>query len=582
MSYDGIVTRKIVNELREKLLGGKIQRISQPSKNDIVFNVYSMGKNYKLLISANNNEARINITNKKYENPDVPPNFCMVLRKHINQGKIIDISQKGLDRVVIFSISSIDEMGFDTSKKLIVEIMGKYSNIILVDDNYKIIDAIKRVNSQMSSVREIFPSLKYEFIEDDKEDITKDDFKLDIKTLNQRLSDVQVPYKIFHQNYTGFSPAVGKELVFRAGIDDRINWGLVSEDEKRKLDKLLEELADDIRNNNLSSFVYKNNIKVKDFHCINFTHLSFDKEENETMSESVEVFFTTNKTHDRLNQKKSDLNKKLNSSIKSVNKKVKILRSNLEKEDSIDKFKKRGDLLAANVYKINKGDKEVKVLDYYKNNQETVINIDPQKTPWENVEANYTRSKKLKASYDYAYKDLPRQKELLAYLEQTKDFINRSTSIEDLTDIREELVEMKIIKRKGKKKKKSSKKSKPYHYITNKSSDIYVGKNSKQNDYITLKLANKDDYWFHIKDLPGSHVILRNDNIDEDDIKIAAYLAAINSSVAKGSKIDIDYTQKKNVNKAKGAKPGMVYYTDFNTITIDTSIDLKEAYKEVK
>lgn len=582
MSYDGIVTRKIVNELREKLLGGKIQRISQPSKNDIVFNVYSMGKNYRLLISANNNEARINITNKKYENPDVPPNFCMVLRKHINQGKIIDISQKGLDRVVIFSISSIDEMGFDTSKKLIVEIMGKYSNIILVDDNYKIIDAIKRVNSQMSSVREIFPSLKYEFIEDDKEDITKDDFKLDIKTLDQRLSDEQVPYKIFHQNYTGFSPAVGKELVFRAGIDDRINWGLVSEDEKRKLDKLLEELADDIRNNNLSSFVYKNNIKVKDFHCINFTHLSFDKEENETMSESVEVFFTTNKTHDRLNQKKSNLNKKLNSSIKSVNKKMKILRSNLDKKDSIDKFKKRGDLLAANVYKINKGDKEVKVLDYYKNNQETVINIDPQKTPWENVEANYTRSKKLKASYDYANKDLPRQKELLAYLEQTKDFINRSTSIEDLTDIREELVEMKIIKKKGKKKKKSSKKSKPYHYITNKSSDIYVGKNSKQNDYITLKLANKDDYWFHIKDLPGSHVILRNDNIDEDDIKIAAYLAAINSSVAKGSKVDIDYTQKKNVNKAKGAKPGMVYYTDFNTITIDTSIDLKEAYKEVK
>lgn len=582
MSYDGIVTRKVVNELREKLLGGKIQKISQPSKNDIVFNIYSMGKNYKLLLSANNNEARINLTNIKYENPDIPPNFCMVLRKHINQGKLIDISQKGLDRVVIFSISSIDEMGFDTSKKLIIEIMGKYSNIILVDENYKIIDAIKRVNSQMSSVREIFPSLKYEFIEDEKEDITKDDFKLDIKTLDQRLSDEQVPYKIFHQNYTGFSPTVGKELVFRAGIDERINWGLVSEDEKRNLDKLLKKLAEDIRNNNLSSFVYKDNIKIKDFHCINFTHLAFDKEENDTMSESIEKFFTTNKTHDRLNQKKSDLNKKISSSIKSVDNKVKILRSNLDKKDSIDKFKKRGDLLAANVYKINKGDKEVELLDYYNNNQETVISIDPLKTPWENVEANYSRSKKLKASYDYAKKDLPKQIELLAYLEQTKDFINRSNSIDDLSDIREELVDMKIIKKKGKNKKKSSKKSKPYHYITNNTSDIYVGKNSKQNDYITLKLANKDDYWFHIKDLPGSHVVLRNDNINEDDIKIAAFLAAINSSVFRGSKVDIDYTQKKNVNKSKGAKPGMVYYTDFNTITIDTSLDLKDYYKEIK
>ena len=582
MSYDGIVTRKIVNELREKLLGGKIQRISQPSKNDIVFNVYSMGKNYKLLLSANNNEARINLTNKKYENPDAPPNYCMVLRKHINQGKIIDISQKGLDRVVIFSISSIDEMGFDTSKKLIVEIMGKYSNIILVDDNYKIIDAIKRVNSQMSSVREIFPSLKYEFIEDDKEDITKDDFKLDIKTLDQRLSDEQVPYKIFHQNYTGFSPAVGKELVSRAGIDDRINWGLVSEDEKRKLDELLKKLAYDIKGNNLSSFIYRDNIKIKDFHCLELTHLSYKEDELDTMSEAIEEFFTTNKTHDRLNQKKSDLNKKLNSSIKSVKRKIKILSSNLDKKDSIDKFKKRGDLLAANVYKINKGDKEIKLIDYYKNNKETIISIDPKKTPWENVEANYTRSKKLKASYDYAKKDLPKQNELLAYLEQTKDFINRSNTIDDLLDIREELVDLKIIKRKGKNKKKSTKKSKPYHYITNNSSDIYVGKNSKQNDFISLKLANKDDYWFHIKDSPGSHVILRNDNIVDDDIKIAAYLAAINSSVAIGSKVDIDYTQKKNVNKAKGAKPGMVYYTDFNTITIDTSIDLKEAYKEVK
>lgn len=582
MSYDGIVTRKIVNELREKLLGGKIQKVTQPSKNDIVFNVYSMGKNYKLLLSANNNEARINLTNKKYENPDVPPNFCMVLRKHINQGKIIDISQRGLDRVVIFSISSIDEMGFDTSKKLIVEIMGKYSNIILVNDDYRIIDAIKRVNSQMSSVREIFPSLQYEFIDDDKEDITKDDFKLDIKTLDQKLADNQVPYKIFHQNYTGFSPDVGKELVFRAGIDDRINWGLVSEDEKRKLDKLLQELAEDIRNNKLSSFVYKDKYKIKDFHCLELTHLSYKRDLMNTMSDAIDEFFNTNKTHDRLNQKKSDLNKKLNSSIKTVDKKIKILMSNLENKDSIDKFKKRGDLLAANVYKINKGDKEVKVLDYYNNNEESIISIDPLKTPWENVEATYTRSKKLKASYDYAKKDLPKQKELLAYLEQTKDFINRSTSIEDLADIREELVEMKIIKKKAKNKKKSSKKSKPYHYVTKNSSDIYVGKNSKQNDYITLKLANKDDLWFHIKDLPGSHVILRNDNIDEDDIKIAAYLAAINSSVSRGNKVDIDYTQKKNVNKAKGAKPGMVYYTDFNTITIDTSIDLKAHYKEVK
>ena len=582
MSYDGIVTRKITNELKEKLLGGKIQKISQPSKNDIVFNIYSMGNSYKLLLSANNNEARVNITNIKYENPDVPPNFCMILRKHINQGKIVDINQKGLDRVIIFSISSIDEMGYDTSKKLIIEIMGKYSNIILVDDDFKIIDSIKRVNDKMSSVRQILPSLTYDFMDDNKIDISRDDFVKDIKYLDQRLADTQVPYKIFHENYTGFSPSVGKELIYRAGIDERINWGLVSESEKEVLNNELFVLRENILKNKLSSFVYKNNIKIKDYHTIEFKHLNFEKEEFKSMSESIELFYKTNKTNDRLNQKKTDLRKKIDSNIKSINKKIKILESNLDQKQTIDKFKKVGDLLAANIYKIDKGDNSVTVLDYYNNNTERVIDIDPKKSPWENVDNAYARSKKLKSSYDYAIKDLPKQKDLLYYLEQTKDFITRSSSIDDLEDIRAELEEYNIIKRKSNKKKKSSRKSKPYHYRTKNECDIYVGKNSKQNDYITLKLANKDDYWFHIKDHPGSHVVLRNEDIKDDDIILAAYLAAINSSVNIGTKIDIDYTKKKNVNKPKGAKPGMVYYTDFKTVTIDTSLSYMDELKEIK
>ena len=282
MSYDGIVTRKVVNEIREKLLGGKIQKITQPSKNDIVLNVYSMGKSYKLLLSANNNEARINLTQKKYENPDIPPNFTMVLRKHINQAKIIDIIQKDLDRVVIFSISSIDEMGFDTSKKLIVEIMGKYSNIILVDDNYKVIDSIKRVNENMSSIRQILPGVKYEFVDDDKYDITDESFDYDIKKLDQKLSDSTRPDKIFHKTYTGFSPIVGKELIYRAGIDSRINWGLVSESEKDRLNNLLYELRDEIINGNLKSFTYSDDKKIKEFHTIKLSHLDF--KENRAIS----------------------------------------------------------------------------------------------------------------------------------------------------------------------------------------------------------------------------------------------------------------------------------------------------------
>lgn len=580
MSYDGIVTRKVVNEIREKLLGGKIQKITQPSKNDIVLNVYSMGKSYKLLLSANNNEARINLTQKKYENPDIPPNFTMVLRKHINQAKIIDIIQKDLDRVVIFSISSIDEMGFDTSKKLIVEIMGKYSNIILVDDNYKVIDSIKRVNENMSSIRQILPGVKYEFVDNDKYDITDESFDYDIKKLDQKLSDSTRPDKIFHKTYTGFSPIVGKELIYRAGIDSRINWGLVSESEKDRLNNLLYELRDEIINGNLKSFTYSDDKKIKEFHTIKLSHLDFKEKSYSTMSESIEEFYNINKSHDRLNQIKTSLIKKINSHIKNTNKKLNILSNNILQESKIEGLRKNGDLLSANVHKISKGDNKIVLDDFYDNNKKIEIKLDPTKTPWENTENYYTKAKKIKNSVDYAKKDIPRQNDYLEYLNQLCDFINRSQSIEDLNDIRDEMIENNLIKKSHKHKIKN-KKSKPYHYKTKNGSDIYVGKNSKQNDYITLKLANKDDLWFHVKDVPGSHVILRSDNINDEDINIASYLAAVNSSISSDNKINIDYTEKKNVNKAKGAKPGMVYYENFSTITIDTNLNVSDKYKEI-
>lgn len=580
MTYDGIVTRKIVNELNAKLLGGKIQKITQPSKNDIVFNVYSMGSNYKLLISANNNEARINLTEKKYENPDTPPNFTMVLRKHINQGKIIDISQKGLDRVVIFSISSIDEMGFDTSKKLIVEIMGKYSNIILTDENYKIIDSIKRVSETMSSVRQLLPGLKYEFVEDDKYDITDPNFSYDIKKLDQKLPDNAKPDKIFHKTYTGFSPIVGKEIAYRAGIDQRISWGLVSEDEKERMNDILYEIRDNIASQNLCAYSYKSDKKIKEFHTLDLTHLDYEKEKYSLMSEAIDEFFDVNKTHDRLNQIKTDYIKKVNSHKKTTQKKINILNDNILNESKIEPLRKNGDLLSANVHRIKKGDKEIFLNDFYEENKEVKIDLDPLKTPWENAEGFYNKAKKIKNSVNYARKDLPKQKDYLNYLNQLIDFINRSNSIDDLNDIRDEMIENHIIKKTSKHKIKN-KKSKPYHFVTENNSDIYVGKNSSQNDYLTLKLANKDDLWFHVKDLPGSHVILRSENINDDDILIAAYLAANNSSISSEEKIDVDYTEKKNVNKAKGAKPGMVYYENFNTITIDTNTDLSEKYKEI-
>lgn len=580
MSFDGIVTRKIVNELRKKTLGGKIQKISQPSKNDLVLNIYSMGISYKLFLSANNNEARINLTEKKYENPEKPDNFCMVLRKHIGQGKIIDIKQYGLDRVIEISIASIDEMGFDTSKKLIIEIMGRHSNIILTDDSYKIIDAIKRVNDQMSSVRQIFPSLAYERIKSDKIDISENNFSEDIFAISSKIPDGFEPYKIFYTYYEGFSPIVGRELIHRANIDPRLNWGLVSESDKEELNKILYKLRDDIVENKLESYAYRDERKIKEYHTLRLTHLNFTESKYELMSEAIDNFYSVNKSNDRLDQMKSSLIKKINSHKKSVNKKIKILNNNISKEAQAENSKKKADLLAANLYRINDKSKEIELEDFYNDNNLIKISLNPMKTPWENIDEYYNRAKKIKAAIVYAKNDLPKQENLLSYLNQLEDFVNRSNSISDLEEIREEMVDNKLIKKKGRNKKKS-KPSRPFHYKTENGSDIYVGKNSKQNDYITLKVARKEDLWFHVKDSPGSHVILKTDKIFDEDIKIAAYLAALNSSLASENKVDVDYTEKKNVNKAKGAKDGMVYYVNFSTITVNLDQNLDQSLKKM-
>ena len=582
MSYDGLVTKAITFEIKNLLLGGKIQKISQPSKNDIVLNIYSVGKSYKLLLSANNNEARVHITERKYENPISPPNFCMVLRKYLNQSKIVDIEQYKMDRVIIFHISSVDEMGFDISNKLIVEIMGKYSNIILTDENYKIIDSIKRVNFKMSSVREILPGLEYKFIESNKINILESDFSLDILKLDKNIADNQNPEKLLYENYLGFSPTIAKELIYKSNIDPRINWGLVSEDEKQLLNDNLYELRNSLINNTYSPVLYKNSRKYKEFYSFDLSGLGFEKISCKSMSNAIENFYESNKSNDRLRQIKNNLLRKINSQIKLVNKKIEILNKNLSKEKNMDSIRMKGDLLAANVNKLNKGDKDIILKDFYNNNKDIKISLDSRKNPWENVDSYYKRYKKIKNSIDFAKYDLPKQKGLLAYLNQVSDFVERSESISDLDEIKEELIENKIIKNTSRNKKKTKSKSKPMQFKTVDNSNIYVGKNSRQNDYITLKLANKNDYFFHVRNAPGSHVILKTNLLNENDIKIASYLAASNSSQAKSNKVDVDYTEKKNVNKAKGAKLGMVYYENFKTVTVNMDENPKSLYEKIK
>lgn len=583
MSYDGVVTRAIVTELIDKLKGGKIQKITQPSKNDIILMIYSNRESYKLFLSANNQEARVHLTSQKYENPIKPPQFCMVLRKYLNQGKIIDIKQNKLDRVIILTISSIDEMGFSGNKNLIVEIMGKYSNIILTDDNYTIIDSLKRVNENMSRVREVLPSLKYEFPTDDKINVLDENFDFDIEKLDQKLPNNEHPDKIFYKYYTGFSPTFGKEICYRSSIDRKLTWSLITEDEKQKLNQNFHNFIDKIKSREFDPVIVKSDKKYEEFYAFEITNTVYENIKLDSISKAVEEFYIHNKVHDRLRQMKNDLIKKLNSNVKTTNKKLKILNQNLSEEKKASKNQKLGDLLAANVTQIKKDNKFIEVNDFYDDNKLIKINLNPMKSPWENVNNYYKKSKKIKSAIEYAKKDIPIQKAELFYLEQSKDFIERSENIDQLEEVRQELIDNKIIKEQSRNKKKKVKSSKPIHYKTKTNSDIFIGRNSKQNDYLTLKMANKEDYFLHVRNLAGSHVILKpNGDVTEKDIITAAYLAAKNSSVSKEDKVEVDYTKKKNVNKPKNAKAGMVYYENFKTILVDMNTDFTKDLKLIE
>lgn len=569
MSYDGVVTRAVYYELKNLLSGGKLQKIYQPSKNTIILKIYSLGKNYNLFLSANNQESRVNLTKEKYENPEKPFDFCMVLRKHLNQAKILSIKQHLLDRVLIFSFSCLDEMQFTGEKKLIVEIMGKYSNIILTDENFKVIDSIKRVSNKMSSVRQVLPGLKYEFPVNEKIDILEDNFYQDILYLDKSLPNNYDVNRIFYENYAGLSPDFTNLILNDVKFDRNLPWQLITQQEKEDINRIFNIYIQKIRDNDFTPSINITKDKFKNFYA--FKNPCYESTiDDQSMSIIIDEYFLKTKEKDRLRQIKNEIKSKVNLKKKNVEKKIHILNQNINNTDKMEKLKTKADLMAANVHLLSRGMESLKVNNIFSDNSPITLTVDPTKDPWENVNDAYKRYKKLKNSREFALNDLPKQENDLNFLIQMIDYLERAKSISELEEIKDELINNNIIRQNSKdKKRKKIKLSKPIHYITENGIDIFVGKNSRQNDQLTMKFATRDDLFFHVKDFPGSHVILKNSKeVKEEDIKAACFLAAVNSSQRDENKIIVDYTYKKFVKKSKNAKDGMVYYENFKTVTV--------------
>lgn len=577
MSFDGIFTKAVVDEIYPLLLNGKINKINQPDKNEINLQIYNK-ENYKLLLSCANNLSRIHLSEKSKKNPITAYNFCMLLRKHLVGGTIKNIYQHKMDRVVCFEIENLNELKELSKKLLIIEIMGKHSNIILVDkESNKIIDAIKHIDSRQSSIREVFPNKDYFFVKDEKENILDENYKLPSEILKN--SEPISMKKFFYTNYLGFSPIISYELLHNSNVDMDINSSNLNDENIQKIDENFVKLVENIKDKNYYPIFIKDEMNNnKDFYCFDL-NLYEKKESVNSLSKLVESFYHNNSLRDRINQKASGFKKILTTKLNRLSNKYLAMNDELLNNQSKEDLKIFADLLSINIYKIEKGMKRISVENIYDNMEEVEISLDEKKSPRENIDAYYKKYKKLKTADEIIKVELPKIEEEIKYIKQILETIEIITELNELSEIEEELISLGYI-RKSKKNKQKLEKSKPYIFETDSGALIYVGKNNLQNENLTLKFANKNDIFFHAQDVPGSHVILRGANLTEDDYKIAGFLAGYYSYFKNEGYANVDYTEKKHIRKAKGTGLGMVYYDNYKTLFIDFKDKLYDKYKK--
>ena len=577
MSFDGIFTKAVVDEIYPLLLNGKINKINQPDKNEINLQIYNK-ENYKLLLSCANNLSRIHLSEKSKKNPITAYNFCMLLRKHLVGGTIKNIYQHKMDRVVCFEIENLNELKELSKKLLIIEIMGKHSNIILVDkESNKIIDAIKHIDSRQSSIREVFPNKDYFFVKDEKENILDENYKLPSEILKN--SEPISMKKFFYTNYLGFSPIISYELLNNSNVDSAVNSANLNDEDIKRIDENFVKIVENIKDKNYYPIFIKDEMNNnKDFYCFDL-NLYKKKESVDSLSKLVESFYHNNSLRDRINQKASGFKKILNTKLNRLTNKYLAMNDELLNNQSKEDLKNYADLLSINIYKIEKGIKKISVGNIYDNMKDIEISLDEKKSPRENIEAYYKKYKKLKTADEIIKTELPKIEEEMKYIKQILETIEIITELNELSEIEEELISLGYV-RKSKKNKQKLEKSKPYVFETDSGALIYVGKNNLQNENLTLKFANKNDIFFHAQDVPGSHVILRGANLTENDYKIAGFLAGYYSYFKNEGYANVDYTEKKHIRKAKGTGLGMVYYDNYKTLFIDFKDKLYDKYKK--
>ena len=573
MALDGIVISNIVAELNSTIHNARISKIAQPEADELLLTLKGNQGSYRLAMSASASLPFIYLTDNNKPSPLTAPTFCMVLRKHIANGRITRIYQPHMERIINFEIEHLNEMGDLCQKTLIIELMGKHSNIIFTDADGTIIDSIKRIPASLSSVREVLPGRQYTIpaTQEDKYDPLAVDTAGFTDIILQKPLSVS---KAIYSSFSGISPLVACEIAHRAGLDADSPVAAYSSDELLHLASNFIWMMDDIKSGNFAPNIVRDGSEPKEFSSVELTQyndLSVTK--YDSISQVLELYYSERNIYTRIRQKSSDLRKHVNTLLERNQKKYVLQMKQLKDSEKREKYKVYGELINAFGYGLTPDDKVLEAANYYDDNKIIKIPIDNTKTPAENAQKYFDKYGKMKRTAEALNELIQETKAQIDHLESIQNSLDIALSADDLVQIKDELIEYGFIK-KGKSGKKQNVKSRPFHYVSSDGFDMYVGKNNYQNDELTFKFATGNDWWFHAKGMPGSHVIVKSENKELPDrtFEEAGKLAGYYSKGKNADKVEIDYLLKKNVKKPNGSAPGfVVYYTNYS-LTIHPDI----------
>lgn len=577
MALDGVFLRHIKKELSEALLNARVDKVFQPNRDELILAFRGFDAAHKLLISARANSARINLTKIPVENPMQPPMLCMLLRKKLQGAKLIDITQPDLERALMLKFDSVNELGDHVELTLAVEIMGRYSNIILVDENGKIIDALKRVDAEMSSERLVLPGLLYRLpppqdklsmLECNDVDVME---RIDALPKDMELS------KALLSVLQGVSPIVAREVEHNVGRGNEVLIRSMDDAVRDRASFFIRRLIDTVRHTDGTPYMVADaQKKPKDFSFIDIHQYSWVMavSKKESFSSMLDDFYAERDQIERMRVKSADLLRLLSNHTDRLSRKIANQTAELENCAQRDVYRVKGDLLSANMYAIEKGVKSVKLQNFYDEElAEIEISLDPALTPQQNAQKYYKNYRKAKTAEEKLTEQIELAKNDLEYLDSVFESLSLAQNERDLNEIRAELADQGYARRQKntKKNQKAPAVSAPLKFTTSEGFTVYVGRNNRQNDKLTMKDSNNNDIWFHTKNIPGSHTVLVTDGKQPTDkaMEEAAVLAAKHSRAKDSSQVPVDYTQIRHVFKPQGAKPGMVNYVNYKTVFVD-------------